>query len=70
MTTPVTYLPGHLKQRADTLEVAIRTAFPEDDEQLARMAWIVAGPRFGARHTTTAEVADWTDLFTPPVSDG
>lgn len=70
MTTPVTYQPGHVKQRAEALEVAIRTAFPEDDERLAEMAWIVVGPRFGARHVTTDKVADWADLFTPPVTDG
>lgn len=64
------YQPGHLKHNADTLEVAIRTAFPETDERLAEMAWVVAGPRFGARHATTAKVADWADLFTPPAADG
>ena len=66
MTTPAIYQAGHLKHRADTLEVAIRTMFPEDDERLARMAWLISGPRFGARHGTTGEVADWDDLYTPP----
>ena len=60
------YRPGHVKQRIETLEIAIRTAFPEDDERLAQMAWLVAGPRFGAKHASTDQVADWTDLFTPP----
>lgn len=66
MTAPATYQAGHLKHRPDTLEVAIRTMFPEDDEQLARMAWLISGPRFGARHATSDQVSDWDDLYTPP----
>ena len=65
MTTPTTYQAGHLKHNTETLEVAIRTMFPEDDERLARMAWLISGPRFGARHAAAAEVADWPDLFVP-----
>jgi len=62
------YQPGHLKQRPDTLEVAMRTAFPENDERLAQMAWIVIAPRGPAKHAITATVADWPDLFTPPTN--
>lgn len=68
MTTPAVYRAGHLKHRPDTLEVALRTAFPEDDEQLARMAWLVTNPRLGARHVSSSEVADWADLYTPPAA--
>ena len=66
MTTPTTYQAGHIKHNSETLEVAIRTMFPEDDERLARMAWLISGPRFGARHSAADEVAGWDDLFTPP----
>lgn len=60
------YQPGHLKHNPETLEVALRTSFPENDERLARMAWAIVGPRFGAKHASTDQVADWVDLFTPP----
>lgn len=64
------YQQGHLKHKADTLEVAQRTPFPEDDEHLAQMAWAVLNPRRGVRHVATDKVADWPDIFTPPAADG
>lgn len=66
----MTYQAGHIKHNANTLDVALRTAFPEDDERLAQMAWVIVGPRSGVKHATTAQVADWTDLYTPPAADG
>lgn len=64
------YQAGHVKQRVETLEVAVRTSFPETDERLAEMAWIICGPQFGARHASTDKVVDWPDLYIPPAADG
>jgi hypothetical protein len=57
---------GHVKRNAATAEVAIRTSFDESVPQLASMAWLVATMNIGARNATTAEVADWDDLYEPP----
>lgn len=62
------YQAGHLKHRPDTLQVAMRTAFPETDERLAEMAWLLISPRGPARHVSSDKVADWPDLYTPPAA--
>lgn len=59
------YKTGHLKHNTETLEVAVRTTFPEDDERLAQMAWVIASPHYGTKHATTVQVDDWDDLFIP-----
>ena len=59
------YTQGHVKHDPETGAVAIRTGFSELDPQLAGMAWLVATSNFGARHSATDAVAEWTDLFTP-----
>lgn len=60
------YLEGHVKRNPATNAVAIRTIFPEDQgEQLANMAWLVATPDVGARHSNTAGVELWEDIYTP-----
>lgn len=64
------YQAGHLKHRAETLEVAMRTAFPENDERLAEMAWVILAPRSPARHVASDKVADWPDLYTPSAANG
>ena len=65
----MTYQAGHIKHNADTLDVAVRTSFPEDDERLAQMAWVVAGPNSRTRHASTDKVADWADLYIPPAAE-
>lgn len=63
-TTPTVYLEGHVKRDPATNAVALRTIFPEDQgEQLAAMAWLVATPNTGARHSDTAGVASWDDVY-------
>lgn len=60
------YSTGHVKRDPVTGVVAVRTRLPEDDPQLAVMAWRVASDgRVGSRHTSTAEVDGWDDLFNP-----
>lgn len=61
----MTYAAGHLKHNPDTLEVAIRTVFPE--ETLPDSAWIVATTNKGTYMAPTVKVADWADLYTPPL---
>lgn len=57
---------GHIKHNPETGEVALRTIFPEDQgPQLAGMAWLVATKNIGARNSSSADVADWDDLFVP-----
>jgi len=60
---------GHVKRNPDTGEVAIRTALPDGEQPLSAMAWVVVLGSPSLRHTTTAEVADWPDLFVPPVPE-
>lgn len=57
---------GHVKRDPATGAVAVRTHFDESIPQLAEMAWLVADPTLGPRHTTTATVNTWHDLHTPP----
>ena len=56
---------GHIKRNPQTGEVAIRTEFPEDIEQLKGMAWLVATTNVGARNAFTSEVESWDDLYAP-----
>ena len=57
---------GSIKRNPENGDVAVRTAFPEGENyQLDAMAWLVATIQIGARHATSAEVADWDDIFTP-----
>ncbi len=66
MPEPTTYVEGHIKHDPATNAVAVRTMFPEDQgPQLAGMAWLVATSNFGARHSDTAGVDSWVDLYTP-----
>lgn len=58
----MSYSAGDLKRDPATGNVAIRTVFPEDDPQMAKMAWLVATPNIGAIHATSADVADWDDI--------
>lgn len=57
---------GTVKHDPVSGAAAVRTHFDETNPQLAPMAWLVADPKMGARHATSAEVADWDDLYTPP----
>ena len=59
------YGKGHVKHNPDVLEVAVRTMFPEENPQLAGMAWLVATTNVGARYARTDEVESWPDLFVP-----
>jgi hypothetical protein len=61
---------GHVKRNPLTGEVALRTHFPEDDPQLAVLAWSVIAERVGARSAQTSDVAEWDDLFVPDSEDG
>ena len=64
---PVIYKLGHVKHNPETGAVAIRTIFPEDmGQNLADMAWLIATPDVGAKHSNTAGVESWDDLYTPP----
>jgi len=57
---------GHIKRDPETGAVAIRTIFPEySSPQLAGMAWLIATPNVGARHTASDGVAGWDDLYVP-----
>lgn len=56
---------GTIKRDPVSGAVAIRTHFDETNPQLAPLAWLVADPKMGARHATSAEVAEWDDLYTP-----
>lgn len=60
----MTYYVGHVKRNAETGDVALRTMFEEGQTvQLDNMAWLVATANIGARHTNTAEVDTWDDLY-------
>jgi hypothetical protein len=64
----MSYETGHVKHNPETGEVALRTIFPTDQgPQLANMAWLVATKNIGARNASDADVADWDDLYEPPV---
>lgn len=66
----MSYEAGSIKHNVETGEVALRTIFPEDQgPQLANMAWLVATKNIGARNASSADVADWDDLYTPPVEE-
>lgn len=60
---------GTIKRDPATGAVAIRTHFDETNPQLAPMAWIVASIKLGSRQASSAEVAEWDDLYTPPADD-
>lgn len=64
------YTAGHVKREPSTGSVAIRTGMPDDDPQLAAMAWLIATPHRGAHNAATTDVDDWDDLYTPPEPDG
>lgn len=60
------YLQGHVKFDPVSGAVAIRTILPEDmGQSIADMAWLVATADFGARHSNTAGVEGWDDMFVP-----
>lgn len=59
------YRTGHIKRNPDTLEVAVRMIFDEENPQMARLAWLIGHPTMGARNATTGEVADWIDVWAP-----
>ena len=63
------YLTGHVKRNPETGMIAIRTIFPETDDQFRAMAWLIATPNIGARNGSTADVDSWDDLYTPPVPE-
>ena len=65
----MSYRMGHIKRDPATGSVAIRTAFDENNPQLAGLAWSVATYNLGPRSTSSAEVADWDDLYTPPADE-
>lgn len=60
------YLTGHVKRDPATGAVAIRTIFPEDGSLPVVQAWLMATANQGAHHKSTADVAAWDDLYTPP----
>lgn len=60
------YLKGHVKHNVATGEVAVRTYFDETNPTLAPLAWLVATVGHGSRNTSTIEVDNWNDLYTPP----
>ena len=67
---PTVYHEGHVKRDPVTNAVALRTIFPEDQgEQLAAMAWLVATANVGARHSNTAGVASWDDVYVAPPAE-
>lgn len=63
------YAEGHIKRNPNTGAVAVRTQFPEDIEQLAGMAWLVATTNLGAKNAATGDVESWDDIYTPPVPE-
>lgn len=55
---------GHVKRNEATGEVALRTGFPEgENDQMDNMAWIVSNANLGARHVNSAFVDAWPDLY-------
>lgn len=56
---------GTIKRDPVSGAVAIRTHFDETNPQLASLAWLVATVGSGPRSATSAEVAEWDDLYTP-----
>lgn len=63
------YATKHVKHNPATGAVAVRTSFP-DEEPYKGQAWLAATIRNGAHFRSTAEVADWDDLFVPPAPEG
>lgn len=59
------YLTGHVKRNPETGEIALQTVFSEYDGQFGNTPWLVATKNIGARNASTADVADWDDLFVP-----
>jgi hypothetical protein len=55
------YPTGSLVRNADTLAVALRTAFAEDSE----LGWGVMAVGHGGHFAGPAEVADWLDVASP-----
>ena len=55
------YPTGSLVRNADTLAVALRTAFAEDSQ----LAWGVMTVGHGGHFAGPAEVADWLDVASP-----
>lgn len=58
---PSACLEGHVKRNPSTGDVAVRTAFPEDD--YPDMAWTVVTSRSGATTKPSSYVDGWDDLF-------
>ena len=69
MAKEVAYQTGHVKRDPLTGWVAVRTIFPETDEQFRAAAWQVATPGVGARNASTVEVEGWDDLFVASTSE-
>ena len=65
----MTYRMGHIKRDPATGSVAIRTAFDDTNPQLAGLAWLIGTYNLGPRNASSAEVAEWDDLYTPPADD-
>lgn len=64
------FVSGHVKRNPVTGAVAVRNHFPDDDPDFAGLLWAVVSPRVGARNASTAEVAEWDDLYVPTSEDG
>lgn len=64
------YRKNHVKHNPDTGEVAVRTAFDDEDPATADRAWTLSGgdrpAGTGRAATATVEVAPWYDLIIPP----
>lgn len=60
---------GRVLRNTVSGEVALRTHFPTDNPQFARLAWLVSHPSLGARNAPESEVSgdDWVELFSPEV---
>ena len=66
------YRTEHVKRDPATGTTATRTEFAEDNAALVSRAWLLSSPRPPIRPgwASTADVADWDDLYTPPELEG
>ena len=61
----MSYATGHVKRNPATGAVAIRTAYPDDEPDMADHTWLTATTNRGAGFARTDQVADWDDIYTP-----
>lgn len=61
------YATGFVRRNTDTGAVAVRTIFPDDEEEFTDMLWLCATVDKGAKNlpTSAVEVTGWEDLYDP-----